>query len=441
MNTRAKHLRPGGPGLVAARLGTLGRHLERARRQGWRETAQRLVRFAHRRLDAGSLDSLILPGDIADPAEVAARPRPAAVVGRPLRVGWVCTPPAAGSGGHTTMFRMVQGLERAGHECVVLVYDRHGGDLAHQAAVIRQSWPWVDATVRSVDGPLDDLDACVATGWETAHVLAARRAPVHPFYFIQDFEPFFYPHGSTYELASASYRLGFTHIALGHMVQDRLCSETGVASYLVPFSCDTDVYRRVNDGSRSGVAFYTHPTNARRGYLLGMGALAEFHRRHPDQEIHLYGPASADPAFPVVRHGRMTPADLNALYNRCLTGLAMSFTNISLVAEEMLAAGCIPVVNDSTDARADLHNPYVAWTPPTITDFADALSRLVESPDQVARSAAAAASVRRDNWEVASRGVAALIEQNVADPPPRRAAARHRTTKTEEGPTPVPYGA
>src|SRR5689334_10120771 len=40
---------------------------------------------------------------------------PAAAPGQPLTVGWVCTPPSAGSGGHTTMFRMVAALEAHGH--------------------------------------------------------------------------------------------------------------------------------------------------------------------------------------------------------------------------------------------------------------------------------------------------------------------------------------
>src|SRR5664279_1228217 len=59
------------------------------------------------------------------------------------------------------------------------------------------------------------------------------------------------------------------------------------------------------------------------------------------------------PAFPVVRHDRLRPAALNELYNQSIAGLAMSFTHILLVAEEMLAAGVIPIVNESAYSRAD----------------------------------------------------------------------------------------
>ncbi len=179
------------------------------------------------------------------------------------------------------MFRMVQALEQAGHRCLVLVYDRHGGDLRQHAQVVREAWPWVRAQVVDVDSGLRQVDACVATGWPTAHLLASRANRAHRFYFIQDFEPFFFPRGSEYELAADTYRFGFTNIALGEMVRTRLVEELGVASTCVPFSCDTGVYSLHNEGARSGVVFYTKPKVARRGYQLGALALRQFHERHP----------------------------------------------------------------------------------------------------------------------------------------------------------------
>lgn len=391
--------------------GVLGGIAGKLRREGPRGVVRRAVRRAYRQLDAHTLDFGLLPEDIADSTRLQLGPVPPVPVGRPLVVGWLTTPPAAGSGGHTTMFRMVEALEQAGHRCVVLLYDRHHGSAAAQAEVIRDCWPGVRAEVRSVDEGFDGLDACVATGWESAHVLAVRPTrPLHRLYFIQDYEPLFSPHGSEYELAADTYRFGFTNIALGEMVHRRLRDDLGVSSELVPFSCDTSVYSLHNQGQRSGVVFYAKPGLARRGYLLGTLALAEFHRRHPDQPIHVYGSPVPDLRIPVVRHGRLTPEELNALYNRCVAGLAMSFTNISLVAEEMLAAGCVPVVNSSPDARADLDNPHVGWASPTPGGIADALFDAVGAADIPARAAAAAGSVRTDNWARTRDGVRLIIE-------------------------------
>lgn len=392
----------------------------KARHEGLRGTAQRVVRRIYHRLGAHDLDFGLLPEDIADSTRLAFDFGPfdsgQSVAPGPLVVGWLTTPPAAGSGGHTTMFRMIRNLELRGHRCVVLLYDRHYGEVTQQAEVIRSAWPWLRADIRSIDEGLDGLDACVATGWQTAHVLARRATrQLDCFYFIQDYEPFFCARGSEYELAADTYRFGFTNIALGHMVRDRLRTELDVTAHMVPFSCDTTTYVQSNVGPRSGVVFYAKPELPRRGYLIGIRALAEFHDRHPEQEIHIYGTPGSDLPFPATLHGRLTPDELNTLYNRTIAGVAMSFTNISLVAEEMLASGCVPVVNDSADSRADLDNPQVVWALPTPGAIADALCRVIEAPGAELRAVAAAASVRRDDWKIPADGVAAIIEARLAN--------------------------
>ncbi|MDQ1433106.1 MAG: O-antigen biosynthesis protein, partial [Actinomycetota bacterium] len=51
-------------------------------------------------------------------------------------------------------------------------------------------------------------DAAVATLWATAYSVAQFPAARRKFYMIQDFEPMFYPAGTSYALAEESYRLG-----------------------------------------------------------------------------------------------------------------------------------------------------------------------------------------------------------------------------------------
>jgi hypothetical protein len=312
------------------------------------------------------------------------------------------------------MFRMIQALEAAGHICVIYLYDRFGGDIASHAAVIRRGWPSVRATVRDAKDSMDDVDGCVATSWPSAHVLASRSdTRTRRFYFVQDFEPYFFPRGSEYALAEDSYRFGFRCIAIGHMVAEQLRSEVGVDADLAEFGCDTDVYHLTNPGQRSGVVFYAKPDVPRRGYWLGVSALAEFHRRCPDQEIHVFGDQVGDIPFPVTRHDRLTPAGLNALYNRTIAGYAMSFTNISLVAEEMLAAGTIPVVNDSPYARADLTNQHARWARATPGAMADALVALVNDTEAAGLPVEVAGSVRKGRWEPAQKAMLNAIESEI----------------------------
>lgn len=379
------------------------------RAEGTSGVVRRVVRRAYQRLDVAALDFGLLPEDVADSTSLSLQTPSPVPDGRPLRVGWLCTPPPPGSGGHTTMFRMVRALEEAGHTCEIVLHDRHGGDTGACAAVIGSAWPWVRAHVRDVHDGLGGLDVVVATGWESAHVLASRSTEVvRRAYFIQDYEPMFYPHGTDHALATDSYRFGFTNIALGGMVQHRLAL-LGVPSTQVTFGRDTETYNLTNTGTRSGVAFFARPDTPRRGFRLGVLALAEFHRRRPDQEIHVFGADVGDLGFRVTRHGRPTPAQLNELYNRCAAGLTLSFTNVSLVPDEMLAAGCIPVVNDTEDTRAVFDNREAEWAVPTPQALAGALERVVAaaSPE---RAAAAAASLVGTGWDRTGQEVLAVIE-------------------------------
>src|SRR5690606_24896867 len=99
----------------------------------------------------------------------------------------------------------------------------------------------------------------------------------------------------------------------------------------VEFGCDTSAYRILPDRKREGVVFFARPDVPRRGYLLGRIALARFHELHPHVPIHTYGAKVSGLPFPAIQHGKLTPEGLNELYNSCIAGLVLSFTNISLV--------------------------------------------------------------------------------------------------------------
>ncbi|TFC07180.1 glycosyltransferase family 1 protein [Cryobacterium adonitolivorans] len=398
---------------------------QRARQDGLTDATRRLVRRLSTRIDVGALDFPLLDSDIADSTRLVRSPSEPVPQGSALTIAWVCTPPSPGSGGHTTLFRMVEAAERAGHRCVVFLYDRHGGDHERHRRVLRRFWPGVSAEVRDATLGIGGADAYVATSWESAHVIASRvRTATAMLYFIQDFEPYFHAKGTLYALAEDSYRFGFVNIALGELVACEL-ADRGIDHAVVPFGCDTDVYRLDNpDRERSGVVYYTKPGSDRRGYLLGRLALEEFHRRHPEEPIHIYGDAVDDWRIPVVQHGRLSPSALNELYNSSKAGLAISFTNITLVAEEMLAAGAIPVVTEAPYARNVLPNPDVQWAATTPGALADGLGRAVGRGLSAAERTTMAHRVTR-GWGATSRETVRLIEQ--AAWAPRNEDSRTRT--------------
>jgi glycosyltransferase involved in cell wall biosynthesis len=388
------------------------------RTSGIRGLVQRAARVLYHRVGASGIDEPLLDDDIADSTTLDLPvPETRPTRGSALRIGWVMVPPSGGSGGHTTLFRMIAAFEDAGHTCVIFLYDRYGGDIREQEAVIRRWWPNIRAEVRSAAAGIDGVDACVASGWESAHVIARRATdPMRRLYFIQDYEPFFYPHGPRYAFAEDSYRFGFRCIALGEMVAGLLHDELDVDADVAEFGCDTSSYHLLGDRARSGVVFFARPEYARRGYWLGRVALQRFHERYPDVPVHIYGDDVRDLGFPAVHHGKLTPAALNELYNSVVAGLCLSFTNVSLVPEEMLAAGVVPVVNDSAYSRAVLGNEHLVWSSPTPDSLATALGAALTTSDSAGRARAVAASVTHRGWARAQGDVLRIVEDEVYGP-------------------------
>ena len=404
-----------------------GRQLRRLlRTEGPSGVAARLLTRATDALAPAGYGSLPVDrDDLVRGSEIAAGgwalPEPAPwSPGEPLTVAWVCGPAGEGSGGHTTIFRMAAALERRGHTCVIYIKDRHGWEVEQHRRTIRTWWPWLKAEVRDFAAGVEDSHAVLATSWETAYPVLASPAKGARLYFVQDFEPSFHPAGSESLLAEATYGFGFHGVTAGPWLADVLRRDHGMAADHFDFGCDLDKYGidRSPDatGRRGDVCYYCRPSTPRRAHELAVLALDLFASRHPEVEIHAYGEPAGGLPFPVTDHGLLTPEQLSALYNRCIAGLVISATNVSLVPHEMLAAGCIPVVNDAEHNRVVLDSEHVSYAPATPFGLADALSRLVsQAPGDRLVTAEAAAGVEAASWERAGDQVEAIVRSVVTD--------------------------
>jgi glycosyltransferase involved in cell wall biosynthesis len=390
------------------------------RAEGYAGVAARLAaRVADRVSPPGSGRLPIAGADLLRAGEIAASgwmlPPPLPVEpGEPLTVAWVTTPPSLGSGGHTTMFRLVSALEQAGHTCILYFHDAHGWSLDQHERTLRSWWPWVNAEVRDAADGIEDAHAIFATAWETAYTVLASGARGTRFYLVQDFEPSFYPAGSEALLAEATYRFGFHGVTAGRWLAEILPRDYGMAADHFDFGRDLTyaLDPSVGANERSGICFYSRPDSPRRAFELAMLALELFAARHPEVDIHLYGvDLPKRVPFAAIDHGTITPEQLNDLYNRCIAGLALSATNVSLVPHEMLAAGCIPVVNDAENNRMVLDNAHVAYAPATPFELAETLCALVERPvaERARAAEAAAESVQGASWDDAGAAVERIV--------------------------------
>lgn len=345
--------------------------------------------------------------------------QPLAVPDGPLTVAWVMSPPGENSGGHQNIFRFLKFMELAGHTVRIYLHSVHH---AHSVADVRSmlaassAYPDLQATIEDYRGAVaDDVHALFATSWETAYPVFLDPSAARRLYFVQDFEPYFYPVGTESVLAENTYRFGFSGITAGGWLSSKLTSDYGMPARSYGFSADNSEYSRVIDAPRKEIFFYARPATARRGYGLGIMALDLFARERPGYRINLAGEDLSRHSipFPHVSHGALPVGALNDLYNRCAAALVLSLTNMSLLPLELLAAGTIPVVNDAPNNRLVSTNPFIEYAPASPRALADRLVALVDRADIVEHSRAAAASLGDAGWQDSGREFLAAFEHFV----------------------------
>lgn len=329
---------------------------------------------------------------------------------------WVMSPPGKGGGGHQNLFRFIKFLESAGHKCRIYLYSNIDQRSAKEIkSTVKQYYPKIDAPIEWLDDEMKSADGIFATGWETAYPVFNSSIKAQRFYFIQDFEPLFYPVGSEYVLAENTYKFGFHGITAGGWLSNKLSREYGMKTDHYDFGAGSDFYKFTNDKKRKEVFFYARPVTTRRGFELGIMALDIFHKKHPEYVINLAGwdVSDYDIPFPYNNLSELSLKELPALYNKCAAGLVLSLTNMSLLPLELLSCGTIPVVNDAENNRLVSDNQFIAYVPNSPASLANKLSEIVSMKDLPAYAKQAANSVQSNSWEDSGKKFVSIVEERL----------------------------
>lgn len=323
----------------------------------------------------------------------------------PLVLNWIIPPPFPVSGGQLCIFRFIRHLAERGHASRIFVYD--GGRMHSETGLRRaiQSHIPEGSEVRMLSSRLPSADFHLATAWTTAFAVTARMGSGRGVYWVQDFEPWFYPRGTLDALARLSYGLKLPCITLGRALAGILEAEFDASCDWFPFSVDPDVYKFEElDRSRS-VCFYARPGTARRGTEFALEALRIASASDPDLEIHLFGDRRYRRLpFRAEQHGVLSEVDLSRLYGRCAAGLCLSYTNTSLAPPEMMASGCIPIVNDSDVNRLNLEGLGAVFGPGHPAGLAETILETVDARSSY-DVAALAAKASAQTWSKAADAV------------------------------------
>lgn len=204
-------------------------------------------------------------------------------------------------------------------------------------------------------------DISICTQWKTAFFSLKFNNVRRKCYFIQDYEPLFYPAGSISALIEETYRFGFYGITNTISLKKIYDAYYGGKSISFTPSVNTSVFfppHRKHAQDQVTVFFYARPDHPRNGFELGISALRKLKTKMGDNvrivtagsgwSLNDYGMEGV-----IENLGLLKYDETARLYQQCDAGLVMMFTrHPSYLPLEMMACGC-PVVTN--------YNPATTW--------------------------------------------------------------------------------
>jgi glycosyltransferase involved in cell wall biosynthesis len=345
-----------------------------------------------------------------------------------MRLRWYVPEPGRGSGGHHTLLRLIQLLERKGHRSELAVLDggHTGKSRSEMRAFVREHFG-VDVRVVWDTDDLEDVDVVLASSWHSAYTVARDTRCAVRAYVVQDWEPDFYARGSEQIMAENSYLLGHAHITAGPWLAERL-RRLGLLAEHFYLGADQEVYypsEEARNPGRPHVVFYARPFTERRCFELGVEALRILDRELGPGRLLVSMVGSDIDTFPTGFDARwlgiVPPAELRRLYAGAGAVLVLSATNPSLVPLE--AALCeAPVVDLRLPSAAGTFEDGITarLVPPSAGSIASALAELLADPASGrALGRRAREHALRFTWEAAAE----QVERHLLDALRRTAAA------------------
>lgn len=266
---------------------------------------------------------------------------------------------------------------------------------------------------RAEDLPHSDIAVC--TLWTTAYIMLRYNQTLRKFYFMQDFEPMFYPGGDLYMIIEQTYRFGYSCIANTPGVGNRyLAYSPDMVSFLPGidssvFYHDENCLEQIGTDKLWQIVFYGRPGNARNGFFLGTDILKSVKAQLGDSVRILSAGAEWDPQEfgldgVVENLGLLKDIDEVAdLYRASDLGLVfMATPHPSYQPLEYMACGCVVATNRNEANSWLLNDENALLLEPIAHVAADRIVALLRDvPRRRSMTANGSETVSRLNWDTA----------------------------------------
>jgi glycosyltransferase involved in cell wall biosynthesis len=264
-------------------------------------------------------------------------------------------------------------------------------------------------------------DVIIATSFDT--VSYAKKFSGYKMYFVQDYEPYFYPFGEMFFLAKKTYEQGLHMVSLGAWNQEMIKKNCTVISPIdvIDFPYEKSEYPKIErdymayrDKKKLVIAVYLKYYGKRLPCIIPY-MLQEvkklFNRDGIELIIKYYGEAKSFHAEGGTNLGMLSKSELRDLYQTADFGMVASMSNISLVPYEMLSTG-LPVI-EFTDGTFEYFFPLGSATMTSIdpNDLYEKLKVGISEPEVLIKQQERASGYMETlSWQTSGRQFADVLE-------------------------------
>lgn len=299
-------------------------------------------------------------------------------------------------GGIYTIFRFIEKASIEGLQNRIIIYDNPSFDIKKLENEIADNFPnLVDFEIIIFDhnsqdaDEMPECDIAFCSFWVSAYLLLKFNKTKRKYYFIQDYEPLFYPGGSTYALAESTYRFGFRGLVNTPGLLAAVNKRHGTEGISFIPAVDQTVYfpdtNRSNE--RIKIFFYARPNNPRNAFNLGMTIIKQLIEKYGDSiEIVTAGADWEESAYGL--EGKITNLrliktidEVADLYRSCDIGFCyMLSKHPSYQPFEFMASGMATVTNNNEDNLWLLKNgENCLLSEPSASAMVEKISLLIEN--------------------------------------------------------------
>jgi len=208
-------------------------------------------------------------------------------------------------------------------------------------------------------GKIPAPDIAVASSWDTVF-FTKRFTDSYKMYFVQDYEPYFYPFGEEYLMCRNTYLQGLHMVSLGgwnkgmikrecgdaRNAEDMLIDEVSFPYDGEAYTCKERDFEAYRDKKKIVLAVYLKYYGKRLPNLIPymlQNTKEELKEKGIELEVLYFGEAKTFNAKGGRNLGQLSGDEMRELYEKADFGMVASMSNISLVPYEMHASG-LPVI-------------------------------------------------------------------------------------------------